>query len=123
MILVDTSVWIDHFRREDAELSALLENDEVITHELVIQELACGHIPTRSETLSLLGVLPKAINVRHEEVLLFLERGRLAGSGIGCVDAHLLASASLAGALLLTRDQVLKREASRLKLLKPSFLH
>lgn len=119
MILVDTSVWIDHLRREDSELAALLESEQVLIHDLVIEELACGSLKDRAGTLALLGRLPRAVVARHEEVLHYVDRHALHGTGIGAIDAHLLASAALSGAGVLTRDRTLRREAERLRLSPP----
>ena len=117
MILVDTSVWIDHFRREDEELGALLDMNAVLSHELVIEELACGHIPNRSETIALLRLLPLAPRAEHDEILRYVDSHKIVASGIGCVDVNLLASASLSGASILTHDKALRRVASKLRLL------
>ena len=115
-MLVDTSVWIDHFRRGDPALKALLLRDEVECHPFVIGELACGSLRRRSEVLSLLQSLPQVPLGDDDEVLEFVERHRLMGRGIGWVDAHLLVSASLAGALLWTRDRRLFEVARRMGL-------
>jgi predicted nucleic acid-binding protein len=104
-MLVDTSVWIDHFRRGDPALIALLMGDEVECHPFIIGELACGSLHRRSEVLSLLRSLPHVPVASHDEVLAFVERHRLIGRGIGWIDAHLLASASLARSLVWTRDK------------------
>lgn len=118
MILVDTSVWVDHFRRGDGQLAGLLEAGEVLSHPFVIGELACGHLASRQLVLELLHELPGAVVAQHEEVLGFIDRHRLAGQGIGYVDAHLLASVSLShGATLWTRDRRLRAVANRLGLL------
>ena len=114
MILVDTSVWVDHLRRGDRELVSALETGEVACHEFVIGELACGHISARAEILGLLAALPRAPVVEHEEVLAFIERHDLAGVGIGWLDAHLLASARLGRLELWTRDGRLRRAALRI---------
>jgi predicted nucleic acid-binding protein len=117
LILVDTSVWIDHLRRGDARLAALLERGEVATHPFVIGELACGSLKERPVILQLLKQLPPAVVADHEEVLRLVERHRLHGRGIGYVDVHLLAAASLThGARLWTRDRRLHRLAAELGL-------
>jgi len=115
-MLVDTSVWVDHFRQGDAALSGLLSRAEVECHLFIIGELACGSLRRRSEVLSLLESLPHVPVGSHNEVLTFVERHRLMGRGIGWVDAHLLASASLAGVLLWTRDRPLSEVARMLHL-------
>ena len=116
MILVDTSVWIDHLRKGSATLAEALEREEVLTHPFVIGELACGNLEHRREVLGLLNVLPEAVVATHEEVMLFVEERRLMGKGIGYIDAHLLASVSLTDASLLwTRDKPLVAIASALR--------
>ncbi len=116
MILVDTSVWVEHLKTGRGPLGALLEEGRVLTHEFVIGELACGQLARRAELLTLLRDLPAAPPAAHEEVLALVEQHRLAGSGIGWVDAHLLASTLLAGSMLLTLDRPLRAIASRLGL-------
>lgn len=115
MILIDSSVWVDHFRRPDQRLMRLLEAGEVLTHSLIIGELACGNLAARRTTLELLHALPKADEASAGEVLTLIERGRLHGTGLGVVDVHLLASMLLSGAELWTRDQPLAKAAARLR--------
>lgn len=114
MILVDTSVWIEHFRRGDPNLSALLDGSRVMCHELVIGELACGNLRRRGELLSLINRLPQATRVTHEEAIAFLEARRLMGLGLGWIDVHLLASAILDGVPLWTLDRPLATAAAAL---------
>ena len=114
MLLVDTSVWVDHLRRGDAEMAKRLDEGVVMTHRLVIEELACGSMARRGEILSLLETLPRAPEADHNEFLHFVESRGLAGSGLGVVDAHLLASTRLAHACLWTRDGALARAAAKL---------
>lgn len=109
VLLVDTSVWIDHFRKRDARLSAALEAGEVLTHPFVIGELACGHLQARETILSLLQQLPTATAAEHDEVLSVVDSRALHGTGVGWVDAHLLTSALLSGSDLWTADAALKR--------------
>jgi predicted nucleic acid-binding protein len=90
MILVDTSVWVDHLRQGERRLAALLESNRVCCHPFVVGELACGNLRSRAEILSLLQQLPEATAAAHEEVLLFINVNRLMGRGIGYVDAHLI---------------------------------
>jgi len=115
VVLVDSSIWADHLRRSDARLMQLLEAGEVLTHPLVIGELACGNLASRRQTLEWLHALPKAEEVSADEVLAFIERHRLHGTGLGIVDAHLLASMMLSTTELWTRDQALARVARRLR--------
>jgi predicted nucleic acid-binding protein len=117
MILVDTSVWVDHLRRRDAALARELDAGTVLVHPFVVGEIACGLLPRRAEILSLLAELPIASVAQHGEALVFIERHRLAGRGIGYVDVHLLASAALApGTKLWTRDRRLAVAARDLRL-------
>ena len=114
MILVDTSVWIDHFRKGDRELERLLDEGLVLGHPFVIGELACGNLKNREEILSLLSVLPSASVATHEEALRLLSDRQLPGRGLGWIDVHLPASALLSGATLWTRDRVLETTAAAL---------
>ena len=114
MILVDTSVWADHLRKPDADLSKLLMAFQVLTHTMVIEELACGHLPNRREFLEKMHELPHAPVATHFEVLGLITEEKLFGTGIGSVDANLIASTRLATAKLWSRDKALLREARRL---------
>lgn len=114
MILVDTSVWADHLRRGNAALATLLDQAEVVTHPFVISEIALGTPSRRSEVIGLLGELPAARLASHDEVLDLVERRALAGTGIGWVDAHLLASALIEHAPLWTLDRRLAKTAAGL---------
>lgn len=117
MILVDTSVWIEHLRSEDRKLAALLNRSQVLTHPMVVGELACGNLRKRREVLFLLGGLPLVLVATDDEVLFFIERHRLMGRGIGYVDAHLLAATAMTqSARLWTHDLRLVRVASELNL-------
>ncbi len=116
MILVDTSVWIDHLRRRDEAFAMLLDAGEVATHALVIEELACGNLRRRRETLALLSELPMAPAISHPEILEFITSESLHGRGLGAIDVHLLASARLAGIPLWSRDKALQQAATRLHL-------
>lgn len=116
MILVDTSVWIDHLRRRNPTLAGLLEEEQVITHPFVIGELVCGTLRQRGEVLTLLRMLPAASVAAHDEVLQFVEDHRLYNRGIGWVDAHLLSSARLSNAGLWTLDKPLRNAAAALAL-------
>jgi predicted nucleic acid-binding protein len=109
MILVDTSVWVDHFRRGNARLRDLLNNNEVLTHPFIVGELACGGIKNRAEILSLLNELPLAVVADHQEVMKLIETRRLYGKGLGLIDAHLIASALLTKVDLMTLDKVLAK--------------
>lgn len=115
MILVDTSVWIDHLRGGDAELARLLTASQVLMHPFVIGELALGNLQNRGTIVGALRGLPKASVAVDDEVLQFIDRQQLFGLGIGYVDAHLLAAMRLMpGAVLWTRDKRLLAVATRL---------
>jgi predicted nucleic acid-binding protein len=118
-VLIDTSVWVDHFRRGNARLSDLLEAAQVWTHPFVIGELACGNLARRGEVISLLDSLPTAPLVDHEEVLHFVAVQHLHGRGLGWVDVHLLASARIASLPLWTLDRQLSQAAKELSLDPP----
>lgn len=115
MILVDTSVWVDHLRRGNATLSNLLLSNRVATQPFVIGELACGHLQKRAEVLGLLQDLPRVPVASDDEVLVFIEQHGLMGKGIGLIDLHLLASVFLQpGTGLFTLDKKLAVIASEL---------
>ncbi|MEE8429453.1 MAG: type II toxin-antitoxin system VapC family toxin [Gammaproteobacteria bacterium] len=117
MILVDTSVWIDHLRAGDEVLVALLNESRVLMHPFVLGELACGSLRNRGEVLELLRDLPRVTVATDNEALFFIERHMLMGRGIGYVDAHLLAAVALAGSVRLwTRDKRLRTAADSLAL-------
>jgi predicted nucleic acid-binding protein len=114
VILVDTSVWIDHLRRGDAELASRLQVGQVLAHPWVTGEIALGHLSRRSEILGLLNNLPQATSATEFEVLTLIDTHQLFGQGIGYVDAHLLAATMLtADARLWTRDKRLAAVATR----------
>ena len=114
MILVDTSAWVDHLRRGNERLRTLLEDGEVASHPFVIGELTLGDLRQHAEILEYLDNLPTAPLARQDEVLTFVERHRLMGTGIGWVDAHLLASSRLGNVSLWTLDKRLAQQARRL---------
>ena len=116
MILVDTSVWVDHLRASDAQLAALLNSRTVVMHPFVVGELACGNLSNRALTLGLLNNLPCAVVAQPDEVLVYVERHRLQGKGIGYVDVHWLASVAIASNQLWTRDKRLLAVARQLGL-------
>lgn len=105
MMLVDTSVWIDHLRHSDAELVTQLLEGQVVVHPWVVGELACGNLQDRKLVLDLLQSLPLSPVASTGEVLFFIEKHALMGRGIGYVDVHLLAAARLGGTRLWTRDK------------------
>ena len=123
MILVDTSIWIDHLRAGNARLADLLQGDLVCIHPWVIGELACGNLGNRDEVLGLLGALPQLAPASEAEVLHFIDKRRLMGRGLGYVDMHLLAAAVIHGAEIWTRDRRLKEIAEELGLAYPLNAH
>lgn len=117
MILVDTSVWIDHLRSGDENLVRLLDNCAVLAHPWVTGELALGNLNRRDEVIGLLSDLPQATLAGDDEVLRLIEQEVLYGAGIGYVDAHLLAATRLTpDARLWTRDKRLSAVTARLDL-------
>lgn len=113
-VLVDTSVWVDHFRRRNDGLVALLQRDAALVHPLVIGELACGTPPERVRTLADLRSLPMARQASLDELHGFVERERLYGEGCGLIDLLLLASTLITpGLAIWTHDHRLQRLAGR----------
>jgi predicted nucleic acid-binding protein len=113
VILVDTSVWIDHFRSTDVLLLELLANSSVLTHASVVGELACGNLKQRKQILNDLKSLPSAESATDDEVFELIEKHKLWGRGIGWIDSHLIASALLTNCRLWTLDQKLGQAAAR----------
>ena len=112
MILVDTSVWIEFFRKGSPKMRSLLEAGEVLMHPFVLGELACGNLKSRVRVLADLAELPRATLAQEDEVLAFIENYELMGQGVGYLDMHLLASARLSeGAGLWTHDKKLSELA------------
>jgi predicted nucleic acid-binding protein len=115
VILVDTSVWIDHLRTGNATLGALLVDGRVLTHPFVIGELALASLRQRSAVPSSLSDLPAAAVATDAEVLGFIDRHSLFGRGVGYIDVHLLAAMGLTvGAALWTNDRRLQEVAESL---------
>jgi predicted nucleic acid-binding protein len=115
MILVDTSVWVEHFRSGINRLDELLHNGHVVCHPFIIGELACGNLKNRAEILSLLQELPMAIYADDEEVFQFIEDYKLTGKGLGYIDIHLLISSMLTEIPLWTVDKRLHEVSSKLR--------
>jgi predicted nucleic acid-binding protein len=117
VILVDTSVWIEHLRSMNERLAMLLTNNSVLAHPFVIGELALGTLRDPENVLGSLGKMPQALKAEDAEALQLIHARNLAGLGIGYVDTHLLASTFLTpSASLWTYDQRLAAVASRLGL-------
>ncbi len=114
MVLVDTSVWVEHLRSGTIGLESSLDDGLVVCHPFIVGELACGNLKNRSQILSLLDTLPSAQVADHEETMRFIETNRLMGKGLGYVDIHLLASAVLTGVPLWTLDKRLNKAAASL---------
>ncbi|MEN6426365.1 MAG: PIN domain-containing protein [Phycisphaerales bacterium] len=112
MVLVDTSVWVDHFRRGLPELAEQLDGGVVVCHPFVVGELACGNLKNRRDNLDLLHTLCTCPVATHEEALDFIESNHLMGIGLGYIDVHLLASAKLGGLPLWTLDRTLAAVAA-----------
>ena len=123
MILVDTSVWIDHLRQGNTQLAAALEAWQVRVHPFVVGELACGTLRARAEVVGLLQALPPILVATDKEILFFMAEQNLMGRGIGYMDVHLLASARLGGALLWTRDKRLHAVATELGMAHTEIKH
>ena len=117
MVLVDTSVWVDHLQRTNADLTVLLNSNQVLTHPFVFGELALGSLRQRSVVIEALSNLPFATQANDNEVMQFITANALHGMGIGYVDAHLLAATKLTPtAKLLTLDKRLQAAAHKLGL-------
>ena len=114
MILVDTSVWIDHFHHSDEDLKTLLLSNQVCIHPFIFGELSCGNLSNRKEVLSLLRTLKNIDLALDEEVYVLIEERKLFGKGLGFIDIHLLAAAMIFHVPIWTRDKSLKRVAIEL---------
>jgi len=125
MVLVDTSIWVSHFRKSNIAFEALLVSDQVLCHPLVLIELACGSPPApRYKTLSYLKKLQQATIATPNEVLEFIEKHQLNDSGCGAIDISLLASTLLSkNALLWTLDKNLEKLATQLGISYSEKLH
>ncbi len=110
-MLVDTSVWIDHFRRSHPALVTALERGEAQCHEFILGELSCGTLSRRDEVLELMQTLPRVAPVAHDEAMALVAERRLWGRGMGWVDVNLLAATLVAGGRLWTLDRRLREVA------------
>lgn len=114
MILADTSVWAEHLNRTNPDFQEALEAGLILGHPFVLGELICGNLPRRPRAIADLKILPRATVASDAEVLELIETRRLYGTGIGWVDAHLLAAALLSRCSLWTLDKKLRRAADEL---------
>jgi len=114
MVLIDTSIWVDHLSRGNESLVDLLHEGLAACHPFVIGELACGQMRKRSEILGLLSALPQVRLAEHDELLALVDRHRLFGRGLGWIDVHLLGSAHLSACTLWTLDKALADAAKTL---------
>lgn len=122
-ILVDTSVWVDHFRKRNDTLIYLLKQDRVLIHPMILGEIACGTPPSRTKTLADLNDLNKAQEASLNEVMAFVEQHTLYGRGCGLVDMTLLASTLISNAEIWTLDKRLIALAERLGIAHLPDLH
>lgn len=116
MVLVDTSIWIDHLRNRNSNLVELLEQGDVVIHPWIIGELACGNLTNRRELLLLFRSLPSVRVATDEEVFQLMEGRKLFGKGIGWVDIHILAASLIEDIRFWTGDKRLKKIANSLKI-------
>jgi predicted nucleic acid-binding protein len=109
MVLVDTSVWIDHFHKPVSKLLDLLESRQVLIHPFILGELVAGQIPKRTQTISDLKLISQAQQVPNEWVYHFIEQHKLHGGGLSFTDLHILASVFSDSCELFTRDKKLNQ--------------
>jgi predicted nucleic acid-binding protein len=114
MVLVDTSVWVDHLREGNSELVKLLDNGQVMCHPFIVGEIACGNLKNRKMILGLLRLLPQVVIAQHDEIMEFIEINHLMGKGLGYVDIHIAAAALLNGIKMWTNDKSLIETAEML---------
>jgi len=119
MILVDTTVWIDHLRRGNKLLSDLLNQNRVVTHPLILGELSLGNLSKRNTILGLIRNLPMTKEATHDEVLSFIDENRMWSKGIGYFDVHLLCSSLIESIPLWTLDKRLEKAAQAFESKKP----
>jgi predicted nucleic acid-binding protein len=120
-VLLDTSVWIRHFRESNGEVVRLLEEQQVMTHPYVVAEIACGSLKKRIETLSYLKAIPTLPIVAIDEILTFIESRELFSKGVGFVDVQLLASVIISDNVSLwTTDNRLEAIAVKMGISYPA---
>ncbi len=117
MILVDTSIWVDHLHRRNTSLIELMSHGEVATHAMIVGELALGTVADRSSFLRAISRLTRLPTARHDELLLLVDTRHLYGRGVNLVDAHLLASVLISDSVVWTRDRRLQAAAAELDVL------
>jgi predicted nucleic acid-binding protein len=124
MVLIDTSIWVDYIRLGNEQLAQLLRQDQVLMHDMVLGEIACGSLQQRADRLAVLTELPRIDSAEHNEVMRFIDKNQLHGCGIGYVDNHLLAAVKLRlGTKLWSRDKRLAAAAQRLGLAFATEVH
>lgn len=111
MILIDTSVWISFFNKGNQELKRLLEEGEVVIHDMIIGELACGNFKNRGEIFTLLNQIPRTQSSTFDEIIYFIEKNKIYGKGLGYIDCALLVSSILFETKIWTNDKSLKEVA------------
>jgi len=116
MVLVDTSIWIDHFRNSNDQLVELLNDGEVFCHPFIIGELACGNIKNRKKIIAALQALPQSSIIEHNEIMIFIEKNKIIGKGLGYIDVAILASSLVTGIPLWTLDRKLNDMATKFKI-------
>jgi predicted nucleic acid-binding protein len=115
VILADTTVWVDHLRNAEPTVSDLLRAEELVMHSSVLGEILLGNFRNRQAVAHALGEIPKVARASDEDVIRLIERHQLYGTGVGFVDAHLVATCLLTrGTYLWTRDRKLAAVADRL---------
>jgi predicted nucleic acid-binding protein len=117
VVLVDTSIWVDHLRKSNTGLVDLLDQAKVVMHPWVIGELACGNMKNRKELMLLFKALPSVEEASDEEVLQLIESKKLMGRGIGWVDVNLLATCLIGGVPIWTGDKNLRTVSAALGVL------
>jgi predicted nucleic acid-binding protein len=114
LTIVDTSVWIDHFRHGNINLESHLVKGRVATHPFVLGEVSCGNLKNRAEIIELMASLPIAQMAEHHEVITMLEQRKMYGQGIGWIDMHLLAACLINQFALMTLDKPLQKIAHKI---------
>ena len=116
MILVDSSVWVQHFKKDSKKLRYALENEEIVVHPLILGELSLGSYKNRNEILELLFSLPKTLVASEEEIFALIEKFKLYGKGLSWIDVNLIASSLLSHCQIWSYDKILIAESKKMKL-------